>query len=259
MEKLKKYSSEIVISIIGGLILFVIQQTLSLTWLMAIGFIIGVLAIILVVYLVKVYMKIRTLGIVDILDSQIEGYGSTKTFMENANQNIYFVGIAASKWINETETFENMIRRICGYQSGEIRFLLLAPDSDAAYRLNVASQKNGELNIQKKINNSLQKMDQIVKKLNDEACNINYTSKFKVRLYSQMPVYRLALIDHSCAYFSFYRFNNDGKNLKQLKILPEKKRNEKSNNIYSALTEYFENIWDSPETIEYNFNNEGRQ
>lgn len=253
MEKVKNYTIEIIISIIGGLILFIVQQVFSLTVFISVAIIIGLLVIFSVIYLIKMHIKMRLLGIVDILDSQIEGVGSTKAFMENASQDVCFVGIAASKWVNESGDFENMIRRICARQSGEVRFLLLSPDSDAAHRLNVASLETNELSVQQKINNSLQKIDEIVRKLNTEAGNINYTSNFKVRLYSQMPVYRLAMIDHSCAFLSFYRLNNDGKKLKQLKILPEKKRNEQSNNIYGALAEYFENLWDSPETIEYQF------
>lgn len=254
MEQLKLYTIEIVISIIGGLILLIIQQKFSLTWVKAILFIVGILIIVLLVYLVQMMIKIRSLGIVNILNSQIEGPGSTKVFMQKANQEVCFVGIAASKWINEEEEFENMIRRICGHQSGKIRFLLLSPDSDAAHRLNVASRKEGELSIQDKINNSLKRITEIVDKLDNEAANINYAQNFKIKLYSQMPVYRLTLIDHSSAYFSFYRLNNDGKKLKQLQIQSEKIHSKQSNNIYNALAEYFENIWESTESVDYNFN-----
>lgn len=253
MERMKQYAIEIAISVIGGLILLVIQQKVSLTWVKAILIIAGVLIIVLIVYLVQMMIKIRSLGIINILNSQIKGPGSTKAFMQKANQEICFVGIAASKWVNEAEEFENMIRRICGHQSGKIRFLLLSPNSDAAYRLNVASRKEGELSVQDKINNSLNKIKEIVNKLDKEAANINYAQNFKVKLYSQMPIYRLTLIDRSSAYFSFYRLNNDGKKLKQLQIESERVQDKKSNNIYNALAEYFENIWESTESVDYNF------
>lgn len=253
MEQLKQYAIEIVVSLIGGLILIVIQQKFSLTWVKSIFIIIGILIIVLMVYLVQMMIKIRSLGIVNILNSQIKGQGSTKAFMQKANQEICFVGIAASKWVNEKEEFENMIRRICGHQSGKIRFLLLSPNSDAAHRLNVASQNPGEKSVQDKIIYSLNKITEIVNNLDKEAANINYAQNFKVKLYSQMPIYRLTLIDHSSAYFSFYRLDNDGKKLKQLQIESEKVQSKQSNNIYNALAEYFENIWESTESIDYDF------
>ena len=69
MEQLKLYTIEIVISIIGGLILLIIQQKFSLTWVKAILFIVGILIIVLLVYLVQMMIKIRSLGIVNILNS----------------------------------------------------------------------------------------------------------------------------------------------------------------------------------------------
>lgn len=251
MEIVKRYTIEIVVSIIGGLMLLIIQHFFSLTLIKDVLIILGIIVTAFLVYLINMLVKMRSLGIVDILNSQIEGPGSTKAFMNKANQEICFVGIAASKWVNETEEFENMLRRICGHQSGKIRFLLLSPDSDAAHRLNVASRKEGELTVPDKINSSLKKISEIVRKLNQEADDINYAQNFKVRLYSQMPIYRLTLIDHSSAYFSFYRLNSDGKKLKQLQIESEKVHKKQSNNIYNALAEYFENIWDSSERVDF--------
>ncbi len=217
MERLKQYAIEIVIAIVGGLILFIIQQKFSLTWVKALLIIAGILIIALLVYLIQMIIQMRSLGIINILNSQIKGLGSTKAFMERANQEISFIGIAASKWVNESEEFEDMIRRICGHKAGKIRFLLLSPNSVAAHRLNVASRKEGEVTVQEKINTSLMKMAEIVKKINQEA-DANYTQNFAVILYSQMPIYRLTLIDRSSAYFSFYQQNNDEKNVKQLQI-----------------------------------------
>ena len=45
-----------------------------------------------------------------------------------------------------------------------------------------------------------------------------------------------------------------GKKLKQLQIQSEKIHSKQSNNIYNALAEYFENIWESTESVDYNFN-----
>lgn len=78
---------------------------------------------------------------------------------------------------------------------------------------------------------------------------MNYAQNFKVKLYSQMPVYRLTLIDRSSAYFSFYRLNDDGRKIKQLQIESEREQHSPSNNIYNSLAEYFENIWESSESV----------
>lgn len=252
MERLKHYAIEIVIAIVGGLILLIVQQMFSLTWAKALLVIAGILIIIFLIYLIQMMIKIRSLGIINILNSQIKGSGSTKAFMQKANQEICFIGIAASKWVNESKEFEDMIRRICGHQAGKIRFLLLSPNSVAAHRLNVASRKEGELTVQEKINTSLMKITEIVKKLNQEA-DVNYAQNFEVKLYSQMPIYRLTLIDRSSAYFSFYQLNNDGKKVKQLQIKSKRVHSKQSNNIYNALAEYFENIWESTESVNYDF------
>lgn len=72
---------------------------------------------ILLVCLLRMYFKIRSLGIMNVLDSQVKGEGSTKVFMDKTNHELCFIGIAATKWLAETNTFEKTIRRICGHQS----------------------------------------------------------------------------------------------------------------------------------------------
>lgn len=104
---------------------------------------------------------------------------------------------------------------------------------------------------------SLHNIKEIVKKINEEeGDNLSYTENFQVKLYNQMPTYRLVLIDHTCAYFSFYRLGSDGSKIKQLVIKPLKTVSKRNidNNIYEVLVEYFENLWNSEETINYVLN-----
>lgn len=133
------------------------------------------------------------------------------------------------------------------------------PNSATAHKMNVTLKQDNinEKTVTEKIETSPQNIKEIVKKINEEERgNLGYTQNFQVKLYNQMPTYRLVLIDHTCAYLSFYRLGSDGSKIKQLVIKPLQKVLKRSidNNIYEVLVEYFENLWNSEETIEYDLN-----
>lgn len=254
MEKLKDNMIAICISVFSGIIVWILQMYFSLTWVLVGKIIFFSVVFAAFFYFLRMYIKIRSFGITNILDSQIKGEGGTKACMEKAGQEICFIGIGALKWIEEKETFEDTIRRICGHQCGKIRFLLLNPDSDAARTLDVSMNKRGEKKVSEKIRRSLENINEVVMKLNKEAGSLDYTSNFQIRLYNQIPIYRLILLDYSCAYFSFYRLGSDGSRIRQFVVRPIKKASKKfSNNIYEVLKEYFETLWKSNDTVPYKF------
>ena len=245
------------ISILAGLIVWVLQAFFTLTWGLVLVTFIFILCVIVTVYLGYTYIKVRKLGIVRILGCSDKGEGRTRSYMKRANREICFVGIAASKWINEKDIFEKTIRRICALKGGKIRFLLLNPDSEAAKKLSMANGESGnELVVRRKIIASLESIDGLMEKLEKETGVLSFSTSLEIRLYNQMPVFRLTLIDNSIAYFCFYRFRCDGSKLKQLVIKPSKYEGgvfrDNDNNIFNSMSDYFENIWDSPDTITYN-------
>lgn len=253
---LKNFLLPLAVSLLAGVIVWILQSFITLSWIFSLLMFILIIVGVVFIYLLCIHIKIRQLGIVRILSRSDKGEGSTKSYMGRANSQIYFVGIAASKWLDQRDTFEATIRRICALNGGRIRFLLLNPDADAVQKLSLANPETGnELAVKRKIIGSLKAIDELMEKLKRESGNLDLSSSFEVRLYDQMPVFRLTLIDNSLAYFCFYRLRSDGKKLKQLIIKPSRQEGglfrDTDNNIFNSMADYFENIWNSPSTIRY--------
>lgn len=236
--------------VVSGLILnyigtLVIPNTKIIWFIVALAILIS-----LCVYLVLFVCRCRSLGIVKILNSSIKGEGSTESYMKRANHSICFVGIAASKWVKNADLLEQTIRSICSLNSGHIRFLLLNPDSDAAKKLTLAQQSPNEKSVKHKIEDSLDKLTNIAERIADQ--DENLLKKFEIRLYDQMPIYRLTIIDNLRSYFCFYQIGCDGSNLKQFVIRQKNSATQtKQQNIFNCMSEYFQCLWDSPNTISY--------
>ena len=140
---LKNSLLSLAISLLAGVILWILQSFITLSWILVlVVFALTIIGVVFV-YLLCVHIKIRQLGIVHILNRSDKGEGSTKSYMTRANSQIYFVGIAASKWLSQRDTFETTIRRICALNGGRIRFLLLNPDADAVQKLSLANPETG--------------------------------------------------------------------------------------------------------------------
>lgn len=196
------------------------------------------------VFVIFKYFQIKDIGISRILDSSSKGEGSTKNFMNSAKQKVDFMGIGASKWTKEDLLLRETICRIASTQTGMIRFLLLEPNSEEAECLSRGQTNGDDLKIVgDTINKSLSKLYGII-----ESAGLLNNSRVEVRLYRQMPVYRLAIIDNKVAYLSFYKIGRSGENNKQIVIHPGKKQRENDDSIYYGLTEYFESVWNAKTT-----------
>ena len=250
-SSLKNFIISILSSIISGIIMLFIQQLTSFTLFTNPVIYLVAALILIIVYLTLMVSNFRSLGIKKILPSTIKGEGGTKSQMSLARQNLCFMGIASSKWISESKEFELMLRRICSMNSGSIRFLLLDPNSESTKNLSLAKGIRENI-VKKDIEKSLDSLKNILTALKNESNYEAIKKKFEVRLYVQMPVYRLILIDNSRAYLSFYRRGSDGSKIKQLVIYPSKHISSDKQNIFNSLSEYFESLWDANETITYN-------
>jgi len=235
-------------SLASGLILWLIQTnvstaTINLWLLIFIALTIGIC-----VYLAIFVFRCESLGISKILNSSVKGDGSTMSYMKSANSSICFVGIAASKWIEKGDELEKAIRTICSLNTGYIKFLLLNPNSLAAKKLSLAGSQNAD-QVGEKINRSLSSIKKLIDRLsNDYPQALN---KFEIKLYDQMPVFRLAIIDNRRAYFCFYQLGCDGSKLKQFVIKPKQRDNPNTQNIFNSMSEYFDSLWNAPATILY--------
>jgi len=234
-------------SLISGIILWLIQTNTTgqiITWWLVLLVALWIGAF---VYILIYVIRCKSLGITRILASSLKGDGSTSAYMKSANSSICFVGIAAGKWADKADELEKTIRKICSLNTGFIKFLLLNPDSLAAKKLSLAGSQNAD-HVGDKIKKSILSMNKIIERLSKdypEALN-----RFEIKLYDQMPVFRLAIIDNRKAYFCFYQLGCEGNNLKQFIIKP-KFNDVNSQNIFNSMAEYFDCLWNAPSTIPY--------
>ena len=235
-------------TLISGILLWLIQANASayvFNWwlLVLIALLIGSF-----VYLLIYVIRCKSLGITKILVSSTKGEGSTSSYMKEANSSICFVGIAAGKWVGKGDELEKAIRKICSLNTGYMKFLLLNPDSLAARKLSLVGSQNADF-VGDKIRKSLASIEKIIERL-----SINYPdalNKFEIKLYDQMPVFRLTIIDNRKAYFCFYQLGYEETTLKQLVIKPKPIDNANNQNIFNSMAEYFDCLWNAPSTVAY--------
>lgn len=254
---MKTSLKDLIISILSSIISGIIVNTMNTskplniptTWMpFAIAILVGVC-----VYLSLFVMRCRAHGIIKILGSSIKGEGSTESYMKSATHSIQFVGIASSKWVNNADLLERSIRSICSQNTGYIKFLLLNPKSEAAKKLTLAQNSPNEPTVSQKIEHSLNLLNGIINRISDN--NVDLLNKFEIRLYNQMPVYRLTIVDERRAYFCFYQKGCDGSKLKQFVIKPKANSDLSQENIFNSMSEYFDSLWTSKETISYKITN----
>lgn len=254
---LRDFIISLLSSIVSGIILNSIKSFFSdeilnnliLGCIIILAVLIGIL-----VYLLLFVQRCYSHGIIKILGSSVKGEGSTASYMKNATSSIRFVGIAASKWVRDADLLEKTIRSICSQNTGYIHFLLLNPDSDAAKKLTIAQNNSNEQSVSAKIQNSLDKITEIVNRISDN--DVKLLDRFEIRLYNQMPVFRLTIINNTCAYFCFYQKGCDGSKLKQFVIKPKRNVDSSQENIFNSMSEYFDSLWSSKETVVYSVQKE---
>ena len=194
-------------------------------------------------------LKVRSLGIKCILSSTIKGEGGTKAQMSKVQHTFHFLGISASKWVKETSEFEQLIRRICSLSNGCIKLILLDPSTDNSEAMSYARVKDGitykKNDVRVETQNALDQLKNMLRQMksDNESKYASALDRIQVRLYKQMPVVRLVLIDNNKAYLSFYRSGSDGNKTKQLVVYPSKIPSIDEQNILNPLIAYFDNMW----------------
>jgi hypothetical protein len=171
-------------------------------------------------------LAFRKVGIVDIVSSMTSGKGCTERILKTVKDDFSFMGIAARKWINTGPTLENVIKKVASRKK-VVRFLLLDPNSAEARRLSQTQHGNPN-EVPELINDSIKKLQLIRKK----GFNI------KLRLYSFLPIFRIALVDNNTAYIGFYRSATLGEDSPQ--IIMDKHT---TVTYFQPFFEYFEDVW----------------
>lgn len=169
------------------------------------------------------------LGIVKMLPSTIEGEGSTTSILREVDKSFYFMGIAGTKWIKKADNFEETMRKLTATHGSKVRFIILNPMSVAARNMSLADKKDKNYHRDLIISNLRE-----LKKIKEEL-HLN----LDVKMYSHMPIFRIAIVDEEKIYFGQYRINDGGENLSQIVLQGKDKM------LYRELSEYYEVAWDN--------------
>lgn len=257
---LKEKWKDILVAVIAGLLVYAIPQLLNFFFGMSANLLtIQIIAIIIIVIalvimlvfsnekrkemadtpLINKYEKqiqayeeqerlYNGVGIVKMLPSTMEGEGSTSSILNEVDKSFYFMGIAGTKWIQKADNFERTMRKLTAIHGSKVRFILLNPMSEEARNMSLAEGKS-QYYMRDLVLNNLRTL----KTLKDEL-GIN----LEVKLFSHMPVFRIAIVDEEKIYFGQYRINSGGENLSQIVLQGKDKM------LYRELSQYYSIAWD---------------
>jgi hypothetical protein len=116
-----------------------------------------------------------------------------KEVMERTKKHLLFMGILGSKWVNSHgSVFESFLKRI-EQKHGEVKFLLIDPEGRAYNKLEIL--REGAIK------------EQSLTKLHDLAKTY---SCLRVKLYDELPSFRLIFIDEQILAISRYKLDREG-------------------------------------------------
>jgi hypothetical protein len=132
-----------------------------------------------------------TLGITIASALRLEGSHLTPVAcIRRTRSRLYFMGVLSSKWVAEAAVlseFKQLLARLDAI-NGDVRFLIIDPDGDGYQRLN--ELRKGHVSKE-----SIDKLRQLVRD----------HKSFKVRMYNNLPAFRIIVIDDDVVSFSAYR------------------------------------------------------
>lgn len=167
--------------------------------------------------------------------STIEGTGGTEHILSECKTGFYFMGIAANKWVKRAQNFDEVMKRIFS-SNGEVKFLLLDPDSIEAEKLSLESGREADF-IKNKIIDNIECLVRL-KKL---GLNV------EVKTYSHKPIFRIAIVDDSRKiYVGSYKPNCEGEDIPQIVMEKEGAASELESNLMQQFIDYFEVEWNNP-------------
>lgn len=179
---------------------------------------------------VELLSVLQELGIVDCATRLESSRFEPKVCVQTTKRNLAFMGILASKWVEQGHVrgdFENLVKRIQPHD-GRVRFLLIDPGSQSFKRLR--AQRGGSIST-----GSISTLRTLTRKY----------SNFQVRLYDQLPTFRLLFVDEQILALSRYKIDQEGYFQSQYGWEAPHLVIEASApwTLYDAFAIYFEEIW----------------
>jgi hypothetical protein len=169
---------------------------------------------------------LRQLGVVDVTPDIQESEFHPKACMSRTKKRLMFMGILGSKWVTEP-IFETFVRRI-HLSQGSVQFLLIDPQGRSFARLAELRQGNISTSCLAQFSDFQHKYPSL-----------------RVKLYDDMPVFRLVFIDGRTAAISRYKLDREGHFAsKQGWDAPHLVLDGNSPwSLYDTFEEYFTGVW----------------
>ncbi len=164
------------------------------------------------------------------VDYNIQTGYSIKDCLDNVINSLCFLGVGGKKWVQEKQSFDNLIKRlILKRQGNQIRFLLLNPDCKDAINFNKVRNCS-----HKEFRDDTNKTIEFI-----ENAKSRSGLDIQLRLYSRMPNLRITIIDQAIAVLGTYSLlSSDGLDSPQI-ILKSSSNWAFTHNLIS----YFEQLW----------------
>lgn len=169
------------------------------------------------------------IGIVKIVPSTVTGEGSTEHILSECDDHFFFMGIAATKWIRGAQNFDKTMKKILA-RNGTVRIIMLNPMSTSARNMSIASEKAANY-----LKESILKNMKELKEYKDLGLDI------AIKVYSHIPIFRIAIVDNEKIYVGHYQVNDDGEDLSQMVL------NGKDKILFRQFFDYYSVTWDSDE------------
>lgn len=187
---------------------------------------------------------VESIGIQSATTETADSALSYSDSIRRASSNFALLGVGADKLTSNEPDFEKLVRRVMD-RGGEIRLLLLAPDSY------VALNDDGEervANISQSVSRSLQRIIELTNKLKCGQ-NIKIRSYFAIS-HDHVPPFRLTFLDDEQCIVSPRDLGDADGAKTQPQIAFSKSTKFGSSAYYGAFRRYFEGLWRhaNPET-----------
>lgn len=187
--------------------------------------------------------NLSRVGIINSFYSTSSGIGPKKS-LELVHKRLDFLGIGAKKLSDDGE-FAKALER-CKKSGGKIRFLLSTPGNPALAKL---SERNGR-DLQSYSNRVRESIREILHRKTQLGTDVIEIKLYDLASEFALPHFRLMFIDEKLCIFSHLVWNeSEGMDNPQLIIRSNRGRNAAEESLYYAYHKYFEDLWQSEESL----------
>lgn len=181
----------------------------------------------------KAFWRLGLLGV----DQTIAKGIDYRKSLNLCTDSLEFLGIGASKLINEREAFRKAIDR-CHRPDRPIRFLLCPPDHEGLIQ-SARQADRPDTEYQEKVRSSLRELRDL---------KIRQAKNIQVRFYKNLPLFRLIFVNDTFCLASHYILGEgEGSQLSQLHVWKKPPGRRDNESFYSPLRRYYEQLWDEAE------------